>query len=57
MGPGILWEEIDEAGFQSTHPVWDGTSLLGFRLIRSLFQSTHPVWDGTELRAAFQGRI
>ena len=33
--------------FQSTHPVWDGTSPWRNRSSPSVFQSTHPVWDGT----------
>ena len=33
--------------FQSTHPVWDGTSST-YKVQKSIkFQSTHPVWDGT----------
>ena len=37
--------------FQSTHPVWDGTSRLTTTPPTLSFQSTHPVWDGTGWRA------
>ena len=34
--------------FQSTHPVWDATSLsMDSSSKPRLFQSTHPVWDAT----------
>ena len=50
MGPTSQECTIVGLTFQSTHPVWDGTSLSGctFSHIAS-FQSTHPVWDGTML--------
>ena len=34
--------------FQSTHPVWGGTSPMLARLLALVFQSTHPVWGGTK---------
>ena len=36
--------------FQSTHPVWGGTRVLGCPGNRPGFQSTHPVWGGTAQR-------
>ena len=33
--------------FQSTHPVWGGTSYGTLRGANFTFQSTHPVWGGT----------
>ena len=51
VGWDILYIQptIDDAKFQSTHPVWDGTLPFFQILIGSVFQSTHPVWDGTSL--------
>ena len=41
--------------FQSTHPVWDGTSSSTPTLTEiATFQSTHPVWDGTSDRGDAQ---
>ena len=37
-----------QAQFQSTHPVWDGTTdNVEVAQDDPQFQSTHPVWDGT----------
>ena len=33
--------------FQSTHPVWGGTSYSLLLVVSVVFQSTHPVWGGT----------
>ena len=47
---GAGWQLDDWSyGFQSTHPVWDGTIGLALLIFPGLFQSTHPVWDGTHL--------
>ena len=35
--------------FQSTHPVWGGTSPCRKNPASQKFQSTHPVWGGTKL--------
>ena len=40
--------------FQSTHPVWDATSLFDCFSIVPLFQSTHPVWDATRYWLLYQ---
>ena len=37
--------------FQSTHPVWGGTSCASEIRSSAIFQSTHPVWGGTEIEA------
>ena len=55
--PRVGWDgsfDYDKAvlmAFQSTHPVWGGTSNFAKMLIRITFQSTHPVWGGTETDA------
>ena len=36
-----------DISFQSTHPVWDATSLKPCHNVAYTFQSTHPVWDAT----------
>ena len=44
----LVVSRLKKDRFQSTHPVWDGTTCccwLPFAVLR--FQSTHPVWDGT----------
>ena len=35
--------------FQSTHPVWDATTIVSVEPSPVQFQSTHPVWDATIL--------
>ena len=37
-----------DAAFQSTHPVWGGTTAPLRRIWYAVFQSTHPVWGGTD---------
>ena len=37
----------DIAKFQSTHPVWDATTIQYADDAEFKFQSTHPVWDAT----------
>ena len=49
MGPRQPAHAEKNPRFQSTHPVWDGTTLPSGLLKCALFQSTHPVWDGTYL--------
>ena len=44
----------DELLFQSTHPVWGGTKILGDDSIIEAFQSTHPVWGGTTQSGGLQ---
>ena len=45
--------------FQSTHPVWGGTTSSGISPLTLQFQSTHPVWGGTSLTfgTSFRGHI
>ena len=52
MGHPDLGRVIEENIFQSTHPVWDGTSQCLTCAQWRRFQSTHPVWDGTHNHVA-----
>ena len=47
MGLKLIDNICDIFLFQSTHPVWDGTTECPAADMRVRFQSTHPVWDGT----------
>ena len=47
MRPHLPRLRVSIALFQSTHPVWDATSLTSIGSQMLPFQSTHPVWDAT----------
>ena len=45
---GLIITSLPPITFQSTHPVWDATSLEALKAEHATgFQSTHPVWDAT----------
>ena len=43
--------------FQSTHPVWGATYILGIDSTEKKFQSTHPVWGATASIRPVSGRL
>ena len=47
VGPSHLMPFSSRRRFQSTHPVWGGTSPFPSKFFSLKFQSTHPVWGGT----------
>ena len=52
------WRKTWSTTFQSTHPVWGGTSSDDSQAVAQLqFQSTHPVWGGTVLRYFCYGQV
>ena len=47
VGPKTDTNTPQQKRFQSTHPVWGGTTTAGVERDPTVFQSTHPVWGGT----------